>query len=195
MSAFALALLLAGLNLRSSRRWGQLQLRGVDGVAFRRCDRCQRCHRDGGDRSRRSRRHDALSASGFAATGWVGWSRQFWRARSSGTATSPASGGAVLVAGYMAFMAVIRILEPQPPALGETAELHQHRPEGGRPGRTTCYSSWVWRQSDRRRRPRPRVRLRFRHSSSTSEVAQDSSARRPTRRTDARRVGPSRSLG
>lgn len=35
----------------------------------------------------------------------------------------------------MAFMAVIRILEPQPPALGETAELHQHRPEGGRPGR------------------------------------------------------------
>ncbi|MGI8757378.1 MAG: hypothetical protein ACR2MB_16285 [Acidimicrobiales bacterium] len=32
-------------------------------------------------------------------------------------------------------MAVIRILEPQPPALGETAELHQHRPEGGRPGR------------------------------------------------------------
>jgi cation:H+ antiporter len=43
--------------------------------------------------------------------------------------------GAVLVAGDVAFVAVIWRLERQPPALGETAELHEARPDGGQPGR------------------------------------------------------------
>lgn len=43
--------------------------------------------------------------------------------------------GAVLVAGYVAFVAVIWLLERQPPALGETAELHEARPGRGRAGR------------------------------------------------------------
>ena len=77
--------------------------------------------------------------------------------------------GFVLVASYVAFVAVIWLLERQPPALGETAELHEARNDGSRPGQDlllvglglaalTVGSMTWWRGSDGYQassRPRP----------------------------------------
>jgi len=134
VSAFALALLLAGAEPEELATVATASARGVDGVAF-------------GDViganaavatlalaagvyvatmpfGQRVRRYGLGGLVAALVAGVIGW---------DGTVTRPE--GAILVAGYIAFVATIWIAERQPPALGETSELDEQRTGPSRVGR------------------------------------------------------------
>jgi len=134
VSAFALALLLAGAEPEELATVATASARGVDGVAF-------------GDViganaavatlalaagvfvttmpfGHRVRRYGLGGLAAALIAGIVVW---------DGTVTRPE--GAILVAGYIAFIATIWIAERQPPALGETSELNEERTGPARVGR------------------------------------------------------------
>ncbi|MFV0257393.1 MAG: sodium:calcium antiporter [Acidimicrobiales bacterium] len=134
LSAFALALLLAGAEPEELATVVSASARGVDGVAF-------------GDViganaaivtvalgvgaliapmpfGRRVRRYGLGGLAAAAVAGPILWDGRVGRAE-----------GAVLIAGYVAFVASIWRAERQPPALGETAELDEHRTHTGPVGR------------------------------------------------------------
>lgn len=134
VSAFALALLLAGAEPEELATVVTASARGVDGVALGDVIGANAAivsvaigvgalvaTMPFGTRVRRY----ALGGLGAAVVaGLVVW---------DGTVTRVE--GVVLVACYVAFVAVIWVLERQPPALGETAELDEVRPSSIRPGR------------------------------------------------------------
>lgn len=133
VSAFALALLLAGAEPEELATVVTASARGVDGVAF----------------------GDVIGANAAIATVAIGvgaviatmpFGPGVRRYGLGGLIAAVVAGlfiwdgnvnraeGAILVGGYAVFVAVIWILERQPPALGETGELHEARPEHGRAG-------------------------------------------------------------
>lgn len=134
LSAFALALLLAGAEPEELATVITASARGVDGVAF-------------GDViganaaivtvalgvgaivtpmpfGPRIRRYALGGLAAAAVAGPIMWDGRLGRTE-----------GAVLVAGYIVFVASIWRAERQPPALGETAELDEHRTHTGPVGR------------------------------------------------------------
>lgn len=134
ISAFALALLLAGAEPEELATVATASARGVDGVAF-------------GDViganaaivtvalaagvfvtampfGTRVRRYGLGGLAAAVLAGIIIW---------DGTVTRPE--GTVLVVGYVVFVASIWVLERQPPALGETSELDEVRTGPSRIGR------------------------------------------------------------
>ncbi len=134
VSAFALALLLAGAEPEELATVATASARGVDGVAF-------------GDViganaavvtvalaagvfvttmpfGLRVRRYGLGGLAAAAVAGLIVW---------DGTVSRPE--GAVLVTGYIVFVAAIWTTERQPPSLGETSELYDERPGPSRVGR------------------------------------------------------------
>lgn len=134
VSAFALALLLAGAEPEELATVATASARGVDGVAF-------------GDviGANAAIVTVALAAGCFVATMPIG--RRVRRYGYGGLVAAVLAGvivwdgavtrleGAVLVAAYALFVAVIWILEREPPVLGETAELAEERDADTRAGR------------------------------------------------------------
>ncbi len=133
ISAFALALLLAGAEPEELATVATASARGIDGVAF-------------GDViganaaivtlalaagvfvttmpfGQRVRRYGLGGLGAAAITGIIAW---------DGTVTRPE--GAILVTGYIVFVATIWIAERQPPPLGETIELNEERTGPSRVG-------------------------------------------------------------
>lgn len=134
VSAFALALLLAGAEPEELATVITASARGVDGVAF----------------------GDVIGANAAIATVAIGvgavitampFGKRVRRYSWGGLIAAIVAGaflwdgnvtrteGGILVGAYVVFVAAIWILEREPPALGETGELHEVRPERGRPGR------------------------------------------------------------
>ncbi len=134
LSTFALALLLAGAEPEELATVITASALGVDGVAF-------------GDViganaaiatvalgvgaivttmpfGPRIRRYGYGGLAAAALAGMIIWDGRVGRAE-----------GTVLVAGYVLFVGSIWVAERQPPALGETAELHEARDHGGPMGR------------------------------------------------------------
>ena len=155
VSAFALALLLAGAEPEELATVATASARGVDGVAF-------------GDViganaavatlalaagvfvttmpfGHRVRRYGLGGLAAALIAGIVVW---------DGTVTRPE--GAILVAGYIAFIATIWIAERQPPALGETSELNEERTGPARVGRDLALLSPDWPRSPQDRSPSSR---------------------------------------
>jgi cation:H+ antiporter len=134
ISAFALALLLAGAEPEELATVATASARGVDGVAF-------------GDviGANAAIVTVALAAGVFVAT--MPFGTRIRRYGTGGLVAAACAGvivwdgtvsrpeGAVLVAGYVAFVAIIWIIERQPPALGETGELDELRSGPSRIGR------------------------------------------------------------
>lgn len=126
VSTFALALLLAGAEPEELATVATASARGVDGVAF-------------GDviGANAAIVTVALAAGALIAT--MPFGVRVRRYGIGGLAAALVAGfmvwdgdvtrieGAILVAGYVVFVAAIWILERQPPALGETAELNETR--------------------------------------------------------------------
>lgn len=134
LSAFALALLLAGAEPEELATVITASARGVDGVAF----------------------GDVIGANAAIVTVALGvgalvtsmpFGPRIRRYGLGGLAATAVAGpiiwdgtvsrveGAVLVAGYVVFVASIWRAERQPPALGETAELDEDHADGGPVGR------------------------------------------------------------
>lgn len=134
ISAFALALLLAGAEPEELATVATASARGVDGVAF-------------GDViganaaivtlalaagvfvttmpfGQRVRRYGLGGLAAALIAGIIVW---------DGTVARPE--GAILVTGYIVFVATIWIAERQPPALGETSEINEERTGPSRVGR------------------------------------------------------------
>ena len=134
VSAFALALLLAGAEPEELATVATASARGVDGVAFGdviganaavatlalAAGVCVTTMPFG----QRVRRYGLGGLAAAVIAGIIAW---------DGTVTR--SEGAILVAGYIAFIATIWIAERQPPSLGETSELNEERTGDGRVGR------------------------------------------------------------
>ena len=134
VSAFALALLLAGAEPEELATVATASARGVDGVAF-------------GDviGANAAIVTLALAAGAFVTT--MPFGPRVRRYGLGGLAAALIAGiivwdggvtrpeGAILVAGYIAFVATIWIAERQPPALGETGELNEARTGPSRVGR------------------------------------------------------------
>ncbi len=134
VTAFALALLLAGAEPEELATVVTASVRGVDGVAF----------------------GDVIGANAAIVTIALGtgafitllpFGRSVRRYALGGLATGALAAaliwdgnvsrgeGAVLVSAYVAFVAVIWMLERRPPTLGEAGELEEELDAGGRVGR------------------------------------------------------------
>ena len=134
VTTFALALLLAGAEPEELATVATASARGVDGVAF-------------GDviGANAAIVTVALAAGALVAT--MPFGKRVRRYGLGGLLAALIAGaiiwdgnvsrpeGALLVAGYIAFVATIWILERQPPALGETGELDEQRDTTGKFGR------------------------------------------------------------
>lgn len=134
VSAFALALLLAGAEPEELATVATASARGVDGVAF-------------GDviGANAAVVTLALAAGVFVTTmpfgprvrryGLGGLAAALLAAIIVWDGAVSRPEGAILVAGYIVFVATIWIAERQPPALGETSELNEERTGPSRVGR------------------------------------------------------------
>jgi len=134
VSAFALALLLAGAEPEELATVVTASARGVDGVAF-------------GDVIGANAAIVTIAVAAGVYVTTMPFGHRVRRYALGGLATAFLSGfilwdgaitrpeGAVLVAAYVVFVASIWILERQPPALGETAELNEVRVGPSRIGR------------------------------------------------------------
>jgi cation:H+ antiporter len=134
VTTFALALLLAGAEPEELATVATASARGVDGVAF-------------GDVIGANAAIVTVALAAGAIVAPMPFGSRVRRYGLGGLVAALVAGvvlwdgdvsrpeGALLVAGYVVFVATIWILERQAPSLGETAELDEHRDPAGKFGR------------------------------------------------------------
>jgi len=138
VTAFALALLLAGAEPEELATVVTASARGVDGVAF-------------GDVIGANAAIVTVALGVGAVVATLPFGRSIRRYALGGLAAGVLAasmmwdgrigrgGGLVLVLAYVAFVAVIWLLERRPPSLGEAGELAEEADPGGRVGRDLAY--------------------------------------------------------